>query len=102
MMKKQSINYPKNSPQADLNKRKVTLLEQGWNESDRLYMDRLKKMLLDSQGYIDKLHKTVYDKNRRINDMQNHIYFLEDELHALSHENNATELNTTVVYDEAV
>ncbi|NME68867.1 hypothetical protein [Flammeovirga aprica] len=70
-------------------------------------MDRLKKMLLDSQGYIDKLHKTVYDKNRRMNEMQDHIYFLEDELYAITQEgnvqqeNNAQELNT-MVYDEAV
>lgn len=97
-MKKQSINYPRNSRQAELNKRKVTLLDQGWNEEDRDYMDRLKKMLLDSQGYIDKLHKTVYNKNGQINEMQNHIFFLEDELHALSNEQN---LNT-VSFDEAV
>ncbi|NLR89600.1 hypothetical protein [Flammeovirga agarivorans] len=81
MMKNLGNLYPKNSPQAELNRKKTTLLDQGWNEPDQDYMGRLKKMLQDSQRYIDKLHKTVYDKNRKLDDMQNHIYFLEDELY---------------------
>ncbi|MBB6462131.1 hypothetical protein [Flammeovirga kamogawensis] len=84
MMKDQSYLYPKNSPQADINRKKTTLMEQGWNESVDVYVGRLKKMLVDSQKYIDKLHKTVYDKNQKLNDMQNHIYFLEDELYAIN------------------
>lgn len=83
-MKDQSYLYPKNSPQADINRKKTTLMEQGWNESVDVYVGRLKKMLVDSQKYIDKLHKTVYDKNQKLNDMQNHIYFLEDELYAIN------------------
>ncbi|AZQ64484.1 hypothetical protein EI427_20395 [Flammeovirga pectinis] len=84
MMKDQSYLYPENSPQANINRKKTTLMEQGWNESVDIYVGRLKKMLVDSQKYIDKLHKTVYDKNHKLNDMQNHIYFLEDELYALN------------------
>lgn len=101
MMKKQSINYPKNSPQAQINRNKITLFEQGWNESDAIYIDRLRKMLQDSQGYIDKLHKTVFDKNKRINEMQDHIYFLEDELNAVVQNENEQEFSP-MVFDEAV
>ncbi|ANQ50932.1 hypothetical protein MY04_3584 [Flammeovirga sp. MY04] len=85
-MKNSGNLYPKNSKQAELNRKKQTLFDQGWNESPDIYIDRLKKMLQDSQRYIDKLHKTVYDKNQKMEDMQNHIYFLEDELYHLTNQ----------------
>ncbi|OHX67680.1 hypothetical protein [Flammeovirga pacifica] len=100
-MKNSGNLYPKNSRQAELNRKKQTLFEQGWNESPDLYIERLKKMLEDSQRYIDKLHKTVYDKNKKMDDMQNHIYFLEDELYHLQqpHENFNNEVEQNSMFE---